>query len=471
MSQPVMLMCAIAFYVGIYHLIFFIIRKENIQNLYFAFICFSIALYDVACIGLYNSLSVTSSAFWQRCQYFSIELIAASFFFFTYSICDRKRDRFLHVFCAVLASLFALGFIFPEQIFSAAKPLVRQVNVLFINTYYNEAEPGVLMNLLFAVLFISMVYLFALLVRSLVKEGKRHLWPVVIGFAVFFISAIMDIMIGMDAVRFVYTAEYSFLIIIFMMDYTLLRRFVGLVLEIEGMNVMLENKVLERTIKIQSMADEVIAVNKELEDMNVELADLVERDSLTRLYNHAAFQKKLDEVMNMSKRNSVRFCMAMMDIDWFKQINDKYGHIIGDQVILKVAEILRARPGRASQPAEPETNPVPGIRNYDVAGRFREYDVAGRYGGDEFAVLFLYCGENEIRIITDRIQKCLRNIIIEGCPDISVTLSIGIVVIDNPVICGDRKEIIKKADNALYEAKDKGRNQAVIAMYNDSFVR
>jgi GGDEF domain-containing protein len=460
-SFPVILMCAIAFYVALYHLYFYFIRKESLLNFYFSALCFSVGLYDIACIGLYNSLSLTSGIFWQKCQYFSIILIAVSFFYFTYFLINRKRDLTFRTYVAIMIVLFGMGILFNDHIFSSNDPITRQVHFFsFIVTYY-EVKPILLMNILYILLSISMIYLFSLLIRSLVKQNRRDIWPLIIGISVFFISCVMDILVGAELVRFIYTAEYAFLMIIFTMDYALLRRFVSLFFEVENMNVLLEEKVIERTSEIRKMADEVSSINKRLENTNSMLAELAERDSLTKLYNHAAFQRRLAEVLNLAQRHSFEFSVAMMDIDFFKNINDTYGHIVGDQVIRKVGEALN--PGTSYSDVKKTQND-----NNKTAGlRLRNYDIVGRYGGDEFALLISFCGEKQIGIIIDKICHTLKEIIIEDFPDIHITMSIGAVVIMNPLSCTDRKKIIKQADHALYTAKERGRNQAVITTYAD----
>jgi len=248
-SIPVILMCAIAFYVGLYHLFFYFIRKESKMNFYFAAICFSIGMYDVACVGLYNSFSVSSGIFWQKCQYFTIQLSIVSFLYFTYYLVGRKKDWIMTSCCIMMAVMFILGIVFNDHLFSLDDPIVREVGGYFFSVIYYEARPAVLMNILYAFLFIVMVYICSLIIR----ERRTDLLPLIIGFCIFFISSVADILIGAELFNFVYTAEYAFLVIIFMMDYALLRRFVGLFFEIEDMNVKLEEKVAERTVRIQNM--------------------------------------------------------------------------------------------------------------------------------------------------------------------------------------------------------------------------
>jgi PleD family two-component response regulator len=147
----------------------------------------------------------------------------------------------------------------------------------------------------------------------------------------------------------------------------------------------------------------------------------------------------------------------MIDIDHFKEINDHYGHPLGDRIIKKVAEELLSN-----------------SRNYDVKARYggekkaapgagiRKYDVAGRYGGDEFAVLLPYCSENEVKIISERIRKHINGIQLADTPDLKISASMGGVFFDQQTVCEDEGELVIQADQALYQAKQSGRNQVVI---------
>jgi diguanylate cyclase (GGDEF)-like protein len=88
--------------------------------------------------------------------------------------------------------------------------------------------------------------------------------------------------------------------------------------------------------------------------------------------------------------------------------------------------------------------------------------VAGRYGGDEFAVLLPYCSEIETKIIAERIRKQVNKIKLEDTPDLQISVSMGGVVLNKEVACADEGLLILQADQALYQAKESGRNQVVL---------
>jgi PleD family two-component response regulator len=264
-------------------------------------------------------------------------------------------------------------------------------------------------------------------------------------------------MISGSVIRFIYTSEYSFIFLIFMMDFTFQKRFVHLFHEVKSMNVDLEDRVKARTDDINGLLIELSVVNRELENKNEALQELSEHDSLTKLLNHGAFHGRLAEMFNAAQRQHFPLAVLMIDIDHFKEINDQYGHPFGDRIIKKVAEEL-----------------LGSSRNYDVKARYsqekkettapsiRKYDVAGRYGGDEFAVLLPYCSEIETKIIAERIRKHIKNIKLEDTPDLLISASMGGVLFDQKMACNDEGELIHQADQALYQAKKSGRDQVVI---------
>ena len=162
-------------------------------------------------------------------------------------------------------------------------------------------------------------------------------------------------------------------------------------------------------------------------------------DGLTGLYTRAYFIERLQEEIERAKTNSIPITVAMIDIDYFKKVNDTYGHLAGDTFLKQVSNILRRR--------------------------FRAVDVLSRYGGEEFAVLMYHTTINESYKILEEVRKMVEEekffMPIESYHPIQIkkTISIGIAELkeeQNP------DEIIKKADDALYMAKKQGRNQTCI---------
>ncbi len=155
-----------------------------------------------------------------------------------------------------------------------------------------------------------------------------------------------------------------------------------------------------------------------------------DNDYLTGIYNRRSFFKYGEKLFSQQQRSEATLVAAMIDIDEFKSFNDKYGHIIGDEVIKAVAESLNSR--------------------------FRTGDVVSRFGGDEFCVL---CGDmkpSEIQKVFDSVRDDIENkTIVVGEHEIFLTVSIGVCT----KTMSSLDEMIEVADKMLYEAKNKGRNQ------------
>jgi diguanylate cyclase (GGDEF)-like protein len=165
--------------------------------------------------------------------------------------------------------------------------------------------------------------------------------------------------------------------------------------------------------------------------------ELAITDGLTGLYVQKYFRERLAEEVLRSKSHDLPLSVAIIDVDFFKIINDTYGHAAGDVVLRQVAALLRRR--------------------------LRETDFVARYGGEEFAVIMMQTDVREASMVCEDIRKCLENerlfLPIESFQPIyvRVTVSVGIALLDAGIITGD--ELLKAADEALYKAKRSGRNR------------
>jgi diguanylate cyclase (GGDEF)-like protein len=158
-------------------------------------------------------------------------------------------------------------------------------------------------------------------------------------------------------------------------------------------------------------------------------------DPLTGLYNRKYLDDYIDKFIAQAKRTQSTYGILMLDIDYFKMVNDTYGHDIGDKVIQALAEVLRSS--------------------------IREADIAFRFGGEEFLVLLHNCTQDGLKEVGEKIRKTFEKQIIEATPSkrFSKTLSIGSSLFpqDTDAIW----KAIKYADIALYQAKESGRNKMV----------
>lgn len=173
----------------------------------------------------------------------------------------------------------------------------------------------------------------------------------------------------------------------------------------------------------------------------IEVLEHATLDALTGYNNRHQFEKRLKETTASAKRQNQPLCCIMSDIDFFKKVNDTYGHAVGDCVLKSVAKTIKKE--------------------------LRESDIASRYGGEEFVFLLPQTNIEEARVVAQRLKNAvekkkinIEEYNIKDIKEISVTISIGVSEFKNEK---DYELLYKKADSALYEAKETGRNKVVIA--------
>lgn len=177
------------------------------------------------------------------------------------------------------------------------------------------------------------------------------------------------------------------------------------------------------------------AANAELDNANRLLVDLVERDALTGLANRRAFDAALDAAWSRGLREAVPVAVLIIDLDHFRQFNDRYGHLEGDACLMRVAGLLTAM-------------------------QLRPYDLAARLGGEKFAVLL---PDNDVPgavAVGERIREAMHQMMLlhEGSPYGFVTASIGAASMV-PLGPAEPRVLLAAADRALAAAKAAGRNR------------
>lgn len=172
-------------------------------------------------------------------------------------------------------------------------------------------------------------------------------------------------------------------------------------------------------------------LNAKLTDSQRKLELLSETDSLTNVYNRL----KMDEVFNQEIKTSKRYhsplSVIMLDVDFFKKINDKFGHVIGDNVLKKIAQTVKSN--------------------------LRANDYLGRWGGEEFLIICPSTNITQATLVAEKLRATLSKA--EFSPIEKVTASFGVAAWEN---AETQESLISRADSALYRAKDSGRNKVCV---------
>lgn len=164
-----------------------------------------------------------------------------------------------------------------------------------------------------------------------------------------------------------------------------------------------------------------------------ELKRLAYTDTQTSLYNHRHFQAQLDEEVRRAQRYSRPMALMMMDLDDFKQLNDRYGHPAGDAILREVAGILQSS--------------------------LRSVDVPARYGGEEFAIVCPETTKEQAMVLAERLRSRIagHELDLGDGTRLRVTVSIGVAAF--PADAGGKSDLVDAADRRLYEAKRGGKNR------------
>jgi diguanylate cyclase (GGDEF)-like protein len=184
---------------------------------------------------------------------------------------------------------------------------------------------------------------------------------------------------------------------------------------------------------------ELLAAREHLENKAEELTLLTRIDPLTSLLNRRAAIDDLSKIIVQLNRNFVPVSFLLIDIDWFKKINDTYGHDRGDEILIELSSILKKV--------------------------IRTSDVVARWGGEEFLVVLYNSSLKNTRIFCERLHKEVNSIKLTENNKLSISVGVSALKTDN-LTCSDVIEkYVKEADIALYEAKNNGRSRTEV--FND----
>jgi diguanylate cyclase (GGDEF)-like protein len=169
---------------------------------------------------------------------------------------------------------------------------------------------------------------------------------------------------------------------------------------------------------------------------NAQLYEMAIRDGMTKLYIHTFFYERLNEEFNRSQRNRRDLAVIMFDIDHFKEFNDRHGHRLGDELLVRTAAIIQKN--------------------------CRASDIASRYGGEEFAIILPESDDRGALALAERVRRAVSRLrLVTGEQAVSITISAGIASL-RATRPKDGPALVDLADTALYYAKEGGRNRVTV---------
>jgi diguanylate cyclase (GGDEF)-like protein len=201
----------------------------------------------------------------------------------------------------------------------------------------------------------------------------------------------------------------------------------------------MELHIAQKTKHLENALDEASELKRRYESLSM-------KDSLTGLYNRRFFYTQVTQSVARAARHGEALCILLIDLDYFKVINDKYGHSCGDQVLVDVANALKKE--------------------------MRGSDIVARFGGEEFVVLFSQPNSSNSLIFAERLCKAVEALQwVFNQQQVSISASIGMFCVTQQVLQEQGEDIdsfIHYADLAMYRAKDLGKNQ--VAVFSDDLL-
>ncbi len=197
-----------------------------------------------------------------------------------------------------------------------------------------------------------------------------------------------------------------------------------------------KSRISEKSIsRIITNTLEKVRLKKEIKLAHKKMAEMSVKDELTQLYNRRYYNDVIKQEISRANRYSSNLFLIMADIDFFKKVNDTYGHMTGDAVLTDIGRIFK--------------------------DHFRKSDIACRYGGEEFAVILPNSSPEKAFAVCERLREIIAShLFIHDENELYITISIGISCL-NDTAEKSSKELITMADRALYQAKRSGRNKVI----------
>ncbi|OZM56983.1 hypothetical protein CIB95_09440 [Lottiidibacillus patelloidae] len=394
------------FLLGLYHLSIFIYRRKEITSLFFGFFCLCMALRALLVGEAYFVKVFPNVPYVLHIKIIYLSLYAAVpllIWFFYYLIKGYVSLLYTHIL-STISLFFCLIVVFmPIEIFTRS-----------IKFFY------------FFILLIIVYYLYQII--KAVAKGKPGF--VFLSLSAVFLSyaTVRDIIYYRKEIQDVELTSLGIFIFVIGLAFVTSGRLAQTFTTIEQAQIQLQQGKEQLEKKVEERTKELRIANQQLEKLSFV-------DGLTNIPNRRFFDNTLEKKWREADSSNKALSLLMVDIDNFKQINDTYGHLFGDECLKKIAKLL-----------ETET---------DAIGKF-----IARYGGEEFAIILDDFTDSEAERFAKRCLKVVQNVNISNIDNFTLTISIGVATLIPHK--GNKKELIAMADEALYSAKHLGKNRLVV---------
>lgn len=394
-GETLTLMLAISYFVfGIYFIYLYLCNPRQREFLWFGVTTLLVSIYSLELSQWKHVMEffagLSPAAHW-KLEYATIYALPASGMQLVAVLLQLQPPRWMRLYQSGFLILALLALLVPGSAI-----LVR---TLFFWQMYTL--PGM-------VLVLVMVMWYAV-------QGNTEARTMILGWAIFMFTAINDILVALGLVQNARLLTIGFTAILLSMAVSLANRF---------------------TRMYNHMDEEVKQRTQELEVINDKLIEAARQDTLTGLLNRRGFMERAVAEVSRAKRNSRPFAIMMADIDRFKLINDRYGHVCGDFVLQQTASLL--------------------------ADHLRDVDILARWGGEEFIFLLPDTSLEGGRVSAEKLRQVLELTEFAWQERVlSLTITIGISCFGGRA--RTLEACIAAADDALYEGKQGGRNQVVAA--------
>ncbi len=391
-----------------YHLVIFLLRREDIYSLLLGLFCLSISIRPLM-VGERIINQMLPNISWHTKNILEYSTVYLSFMLLGMFLYELYKDVFLLTalrIIQIVSSVFMLMVIMAPS------------NVYTTSIFYYE---------LF--LIAASIYLVYVVIIAIIKGNISAVYTL-IGTSVLILAAVNDILYTNTIINTVHLVPSAMLFFVFTQAIVLAIRHNDsynrssrlaevnnlMNIELKELNESLEAKIQNRTVALQ--------------EKNEILDSLSKTDGLTKLYNHKYIINRLDDEIKISFNQNTPLSVAMFDLDHFKNINDNFGHQVGDEVLVKVSECIKEK--------------------------IRDSDIIGRYGGEEFLLILPGLTIDGAYKVVERIRLSIEKLEFSQI-NLKVTLSGGLVICSKEIT--NSSQLIHSADKLLYKAKEQGRNR------------